>query len=319
MLDRIIPGLTELLHQAGMQWHPAHLLLAPLRAIDQLRQVFVQIASLRTDSYGDQWLRTIPPAASRLLQSVAGKQLRQETWDEHVAAEAILSDKNLLFTNPTVSAAALRCIDHALTLCPSMSQAFFFKALSGKEAAPMLPQVPVAGVQPLASAKPMPWVPLASQTSYGDTLPPQSLSALSVPDTRDSLLVEKQVCRQLPFSLSACVLVRPFRLMNCRYGSSQISRQSQKHLRRSPRPQRCLQTSAGGMAARRKQGSAAWPSQASRMALLLRSRTGWLPWEAPWLLLSGLSTPVLWHVGTGVQSFKSLRQACFIWHYSRWQ
>ena len=114
-MDRIIPGLTELLHQAGMRWHPAHPLLAPLRAIDHLRQVFVQNASLRIDAYGDQWLRTTPPAASRLLQSAAGKQLRQETWDKHVAAEAILSDKNLLSTNPTVSAAALGVVvKHAL-------------------------------------------------------------------------------------------------------------------------------------------------------------------------------------------------------------
>ena len=298
MLDGIIPGLTELLHQAGMRWHPAHPLLAPLRAIHHLRQVFVQNASLKIDAYGDQWLRTIPPAASRLLQSAAGKQLRQETWDKHVAAEAILSDKNLLFTNPTASAAAPRCCSQtsiALNLCPSMSQAYSLKTLSGKEATPMSfapvvmqPRVPLSGVQPPVSAKPMPWVPLASQTSYGVTLPPQSLSTLSAPDERDSFLVEKQVCSQLPFSLSACVLVRPFRLVNCRYGSSQISRQSQKHLRRSPRSQRCLQTSAGGMAARRKQGPAAWPSQGSRMALLLRSGTGWLPWEAPWLLLSGL-------------------------------
>ena len=231
--------------------------------------------------------RTIPPAASRLLQSAAGKQLRQETWDKHVAAEAILSDKNLLFTNPTVSAAAPRCCSQlciALDLCRSMSQAYFLKTLSGKEAMPMsfapvvmLPQVPLSGVQPPVSAKPMPWVPLASQTSYGVNLPPQSLSALSAPDERDSFLVEKQVCCQLPFSLSACVLVRPFRLVNCRYGSSQSSRQSQKHLRRSPRSQRCLQISAGGMAARRKQGPAAWPSQGSRMALLLRSGTGLAP------------------------------------------
>ena len=60
------------------------------------------------DSYGDQWLRTILPAGSCLLQSAVGKQLRQETWDKHVAAEAVLSDRNLLFTNPTVSAAAPR-------------------------------------------------------------------------------------------------------------------------------------------------------------------------------------------------------------------
>ena len=128
MLDRIIPGLTVLLRQAGMRCHPAHPLLAPLRAITHLRQVFVQNASLRVDSYGDQWLRTIPPAASRLLQSTAGKQLRQETWDKHVAAEAVLSDRNLLFTNPTVSAAAPRCCTRtcfALNLCPSVPQAFF--------------------------------------------------------------------------------------------------------------------------------------------------------------------------------------------------
>ena len=92
-----------------------------------------------------------------------------------------------------------------------MSQAFFFNTLGGKEATPlapvvMLPQEPLSGVQPPASAKPIPWVPLASQASYGVTLPPQSLSALSALDERDSCLFEKQVCSQLPFS--ACVLVR---------------------------------------------------------------------------------------------------------------
>ena len=76
----------------------------------------------------------------------------------------------------------------------------------------MLPQVPLSGVQPPASAKPMPWLPRASQASYGVTLPPQSLSALSAPDERDALLAEKQVCSQWPLSLSACVLVRPFPL-----------------------------------------------------------------------------------------------------------
>ena len=116
MLDRIIPGLTVLLRQAGMRCHPAHPLLAPLRAIDHLRQVFVQNASLRIESYGDQWLRNIPPAANRLLlRSAVGKQLRQETWDKHVAAEAVLSDRNLLFTDPTVRAAALGVVvRHAL-------------------------------------------------------------------------------------------------------------------------------------------------------------------------------------------------------------
>ncbi len=98
----------------------------------------------------------------------------------------------------------------ALNLCPSMSQASFFKALSGKEATPMpsapvvmMPQAPLSSVQPPASAKPMSWVPLASQASYGVTLPPQSLSALSAPDERDSFWLEKQVCSQLPLSLRA--------------------------------------------------------------------------------------------------------------------
>ena len=107
VLDRIIPGLTVLLRQAGVRCHPAHPLLAPLRAIDHLRQVFVQNASLRIQSYGDQWLRTIPPAASRLLQSAVGKQLRQETWDKHSAAERILKDKNEFFTNPMVERCGL--------------------------------------------------------------------------------------------------------------------------------------------------------------------------------------------------------------------
>ena len=40
---------------------------------------------------------------------------------------------------------------------------------------------------------PMTWVPLASQASYGVTLPPQSLSALSALDEGDSCLIEKQV------------------------------------------------------------------------------------------------------------------------------
>ena len=192
MLVRIIPGLTVLLRQAGMRCHPAHPLLAPLRAIDHLRQVFVQNASLRIDSYGDQWLHTTPPAANRLLQSAVGKQLRQETWDKHVAAEAVLSDSNLLRTNPTVRAAALRCCSQtciARNLRPSMLQAFFFKTLGGKEATPfaplvMLPQVPQVGAQPPAAAKPIPWVPLASQASCGVTLPPRSLSALSASDER---------------------------------------------------------------------------------------------------------------------------------------
>eukprot|EP00891_Asterochloris_glomerata_P009612 jgi/Astpho2/9612/Aster-03884 len=187
VLDRIIPGLTVLLRQAGMRCHPAHPLLAPLRAIDHLQQVFVQNASLRIDSCGDQWLRTIPPAASRLLQSAVGKQLRRETWDRHVAAEAVLSDRNLLFTNPT---------------------AFFLKTLGGKEAMPMplapvvmLPQVPLSSIQPPASAKPIPWVPLASQASYGVTLPPQSLSELSASSERNYIFFEKQVWKLSDFHI----------------------------------------------------------------------------------------------------------------------
>ena len=264
MLDRIIPGLTVLLRQAGVRCHPAHPLLAPLRAIDYLRQVFVQNASLRIQSYGDQWLRTIPSAASRLLQSAVGKQLRQETWDKHIAAERILKDKNEFFTNPMVSAVALRCpdLDQPCSDPFPCHVAGFLQDAEWKGGH--------AEVQPPASANPMPWVPPVPKASYGVTLPPQALSALSPGDERDSFLVEKQVCSQLPFSLSARVLVRPFRLVNCRCGSSQFSRQFQKHLRRSPRSQRCLQTSAGGMAARKKQGPAAWPSQDSGMALLLR-------------------------------------------------
>ena len=74
----------------------------------------------------------------------------------------------------------------------------------------MLPQVPLPFFQPPASAKPAPWVPLASQASYGVALPPQSLKALSALDERGSFLFEKQVCSQLPSSLSACVLLRPY-------------------------------------------------------------------------------------------------------------
>ena len=109
VLDRIIPGLTVLLRQAGMRGHPAQPQLAALRALDHLRQVFVQNASLRINSYGDQWLRTIPPGTSRLLQSDTGKQLQQDSWDKHTAAEAILSDRMDFFTNPTVSSLILRC------------------------------------------------------------------------------------------------------------------------------------------------------------------------------------------------------------------
>ena len=106
----------------------------------------------------------------------------------------------------------------------------------------MLPQAPHSGVQPPAYAKSMLWVPLASQASYGITLPPQSLSVLSTLDERESFLVEKQVCSQFPSSLSACVLVTsgPLPSVLCRSGSFQISKRSQKQLRHSPTSQRCL-------------------------------------------------------------------------------
>ena len=158
-----------------------------------------------------------------------------------------------------------------------MSQAFFFKTLGGKEATPlapvvMLPQVPLSGVQPPASAEPIPWVPLASQASDGVTLPPQSLSALSASDERDSFLLEKQVCSRIAFQLERLSTGQTVHslVVSCRSGSFQNFKQCQKHLRRSPRSQQCLQTSAGGMAARRKQEPAARPSQDSSMALLLR-------------------------------------------------
>ena len=100
-------------------------------------------------------------------------------------------------------------MNHALDLSPAMSQAFL-KTLSGQEGTPMpfapvvmLPQVPLSGVQPPASAKPMPWVRLASQARYGITMLPQSLGALGAKDERDSFLVEKQVYSQLPFSWTA--------------------------------------------------------------------------------------------------------------------
>eukprot|EP00891_Asterochloris_glomerata_P009159 jgi/Astpho2/9159/Aster-07803 len=115
-------------------------------------------------------------------------------------------------------------INHALTLFPAMSQAFF-KTQSGKEATPMpvapvvmLAQVPLSSAQPPASANPMPWVPLASKASYGVTLPPQALSALSPGDERDSFLIEKQ---SIAFQLERLCTGQTL----C--GSSQISRQSE--------------------------------------------------------------------------------------------
>ena len=151
----------------------------------------------------------------------------------------------------------------------------------------MLPQVPLSGLQPPAAAKPIPRVPLASQTSYGIALPPQSLSVLNAPDERDSFLAEAGV-QSVAFQLEQLRNGQTLPLVKCRSGGSQIFKQSRQHSRRLPRSQRCLQTSAGGMAARKKQGPAARPSQDSRTALLLRSETGWLPWEAPWQPWLGL-------------------------------
>eukprot|EP00891_Asterochloris_glomerata_P004214 jgi/Astpho2/4214/Aster-05178 len=197
-------------------------------------------ASLRIDSYGDQWLRTIPPAASRLLRSAVGKQLRQETWDKHVAAEAVLSDNNLLFTNPT---------------------AFFFKTLGGKEATPLALVVPLSSVQPPASVKPIPWLPLASQASYGVTLPPQSLSALSASDERDSFLLEKQVWKLSEFQ-TVPEAFEAFSKISAVPSDFRRWHGSKKEARAS-----------STAFSRFKNGLAA---------------EAWMPWEAPWLLLSGL-------------------------------
>ena len=128
---------------------------------------------------------------------------------------------------------------HALNLCPSMSQAVFFKTLGGKEATPMpfapvvmLPQAPLSGVQPPASAKPVPWVPLASQASYGVTLPPQSLEVHAVPAVSASSSSSSPSsrplhvcglhrsasvgCRPLPMRQSFCARrLQPLRLACC--------------------------------------------------------------------------------------------------------
>ena len=118
-----------------------------------LWQVSVQSASLRV--WGPV---AVPHPASGQWPSAehrVGKQLLQETWDKHAAAE----------------------VSQSQNLCPAMSQAVF-KMLSGKEATPMpfaptvvLPEVSLSSVQPLASANPMTWVPLASQASFGASVP----------------------------------------------------------------------------------------------------------------------------------------------------
>eukprot|EP00891_Asterochloris_glomerata_P004459 jgi/Astpho2/4459/Aster-00068 len=174
VLDHINPRLDS---APAPSWHAMPPCLSFAGTFKSHRPPAASNASFGMQSYGDQWLRTIPPTANRLLQSAVGKQLRQETWDKHVAAEAVLSDRNLLFTNPKVC---------------------FFKTLGGKEATPlapvvMLPQVPLSDVQPPASAKPIPWVPLASQASYGITLPPQSLSVLSASDLRQLVFIGDDV------------------------------------------------------------------------------------------------------------------------------
>ena len=233
MLDRIIPGLTVLLRQAGMRCHPAHPLLAPLRAIDHLRQVFVQDASLRIDSYGDQWLRTIPPAASRLLQSAVGKQLRQETWDRHIAAEAVLSDSNLLRTDPTVSAAASRCCSQTCTALlnplPFHVAGFLLQGAGwkGGHAYAFCPDGDAAsGASFQCSASSISQTHPIGASGFAGQL--WRDSAASVPQCAERLegegllLFEKQVCSRVAFQLERLFTgqtVPP--LVSCRPGSSQ--------------------------------------------------------------------------------------------------
>ena len=151
----------------------------------------------------------------------------------------------------------------------------------------MLPQVPLSGLQPPASAKPIPRVPLALPTSYGIALPRQSLSVLNAPDERDCFLAEKQVCSQLPFSLSACVSVRPSpcEMQVWRLSDFQTVPAAFEAFAKISAVPSDLRRWHGS---KREAGPAARPSQDSRTALLLRSETGWLPWEAPWQLWLGL-------------------------------
>ena len=174
-----------------------------------------------------------------------------------------------------------------------MSQAFC-KTLSGKEATPMpfapvvmLPQVLLSGVQPQHPPNPCRgchWL---------------HAPAMALRCRLSSSVHRAPWMRGTPFrlrsrstvSLSACVVVTHglFPLKNCRSASSQISRQSQKHSRCSLKSQRCLQTSAGGMAARRKQLLARASSMAFsrfRNGLAAEVRNRMAAWEAPWQLWS---------------------------------
>ena len=71
--------------------------------------VLLQTAALRIRSYGEQWLNTIPPHAGRLLRGQSGRQLRQEAWDAHLAAEARLNNRRdpMAAAEPQASAATL--------------------------------------------------------------------------------------------------------------------------------------------------------------------------------------------------------------------
>ena len=207
LLEQTIPGLTQLLRQAGIRGHPAHPLLAPLHALDHLRTVFWQNASLRIDTYGEQWLKTVPPPASRLLRTARGKHLRQVAWEAHLAAEATLNNRRAFFSDPQVKLTTRQRLatPHALTTPYTCLQRALLDAISGRQAGcppvagPMAaPQLQCPWVQPSTPLECMalfPWGPAAGGGSYGVLLPPQPGAPSSAPDVKDFFLLEKQVLR----------------------------------------------------------------------------------------------------------------------------
>ena len=207
LLEQTIPGLNQLLRQAGMRGHPAHPLLAPLRALDHLRMVFWQNASLRIDTYGEQWLKTVPPAASRLLRTASGKHLRKVAWEAHLAAEATLNNRRAFFSDPqNLKGGHLLVTPHASTPPCDRLQRALLEAMSGRQAGclpvagPMVvPQLQCPWVQPSTPMECMalfPWGAAAGGGgSYGVQLPPQRGAPSSAPHVKDVLLLEKQVLR----------------------------------------------------------------------------------------------------------------------------
>eukprot|EP00891_Asterochloris_glomerata_P008678 jgi/Astpho2/8678/Aster-05248 len=102
------PDTAHRLAGWGRDWHENH----------RLGQAKFKKASLRIDLYGEQWLRTIPPAASRLLQSAASSCSRRLGTDT-LLLRRFYSDSKLLRTDPRAS---------------------FIKALGGKGATPFAPR-----------------------------------------------------------------------------------------------------------------------------------------------------------------------------------